>query len=123
MDSAIKISFKVNSSQKEMIDSRMQENGFDDISAYLKVVALKTQNFTFKPTEASSQEATIELSFEVNESQKISIEEKVKVNECENLTNYLRHVALHSAITSSIEVRSTGTLDAILERIAASRKA
>ena len=55
MDTAIDINFNVTPSQKETIDLRASENGFDDISAYLKVVALKTQAFTLTPAGVSTE--------------------------------------------------------------------
>ena len=46
----------------------------------------------------------------------------MKETKCEDLTTYLRYVALHAVITAVLEVRSSGHLDSMLERIAASRK-
>ena len=122
MDSSIEINFNVTPSQKDTIQLRMRENGFDDISAYIKVVALKTQAFTLKSLDASSQEASVELSFKVNALQKEEIEKNLKASDCEDLTSYLLYVSLHGVVTSVVEVRSTGNLDSMLERIAASKK-
>ena len=122
MSKTTNINFKVTPSQKETIDSRFVENGFDDISAYLKVVALKTQAFILTAAGSSQEEATIELEFQVSESQKSKIEENMKESGCENLSQYLLYVALHGIVTSVVEVRSTGNLDAMLQRIAQSRK-
>lgn len=122
MDTTTDINFKVTPSQKETIDLRVVENGFDDISAYLKVVALKTQSFIFTPAGSSTQEASIELGFRVTESQKLKIEHSMKESSCPDLSTYLLYVALHGIITSVVEVRSTGNLNAMLERIAQSRK-
>lgn len=118
MDTPININFKVTPSQKDTIDLRASENGFDDTSAYLKVVALKTQAFTLTPAGSSTGEASVELGFEVTESQKTKIEEKMKESGCEDLTNYLQYVALHAVVTAVVEIRSTGNFDAMLERIA-----
>ena len=118
MDTAIYINFNVTASQKETIGLRASENGFDDISAYLKVVALKTQAFTLTPAGASTGEASVKLGFKVTESQKNQIEEKMKESGCEDLTSYLQYVALHAVVTAVVEVRSTGSFDAMLERIA-----
>lgn len=115
------ISFNVTPSQKEMIESRMLENGFDDLCAYLKVVALKTQTFSLNSSDLSKQEESVELGFKVTESQKTKIEEKMKESGAENLTNYLQYVALHAVVTAVVEVRSTGSFDAMLERIAKSK--
>jgi len=122
MDATTNINFKVTPSQKETIDLRVAENGFDDISAYLKVVALKTHAFNISPAGSSTEEPTIELGFQVTESQQKTIEEKM--NECaaKDLASYLVYVALHGVVTAVIEVRSTGGLNSMLERIAASRK-
>lgn len=118
MDTTININFKVTPAQKETIDLRVSENGFDDISTYLKVVALKTQKFSITSIGSSTQEASIELGFNVTPAQKASIEEKMKECSCENLTSYLQYVALHAVVTAVVEVRSTGNLDSMLERIA-----
>jgi len=121
MDATTDISFKVTSSQKETIESRMLENGFDELSAYLKVVALKTQTFSFTSAGSSAEDVSVELGFKVTESQKTKIEEKMKESGCENLTSYLQYVALHAVVTAVVEVRSTGDFDDMLKRIAASR--
>ena len=122
MDTTIDINFNVTPSQKETIALRASENGFDDISAYVKVVALKTQAFTLTPAGSSTEEASVELGFKVTESQKTKIEEKMKENGCEDLTSYLKYVALHAVVTAVVEVRSTGNFDSMLERIAKAKK-
>jgi len=122
MDTAINISFNVTPSQKETIESRMLENGFDELSAYLKVVALKTQTFSFTSAGSTTEEASVELKFKVTASQKTKIEEKMKENGCENLTSYLQYVALHAVVTAVVEVRSTGDFDSMLARIANAKK-
>ncbi len=122
MDTTIDISFKVTPSQKETIDLRASENGFDEASAYIKVVALKTQSFHLTSAGSSTEEGSVELGFKVTESQKAKIEENMKEVDCEDLTDYLRYVALHAVVTAVIEVRSTGGLDDMLKRIADSRK-
>ncbi len=122
MDTAIDINFNVTPSQKETIGLRALENGFDEISAYLKVVALKTQAFTLTPAGSSTEEASVSLGFKVTESQKTKIEEKMKENGCEDLTSYLKYVALHAVVTAVVEVRSTGNFDSMLERIAKAKK-
>ena len=118
MDTAIDIKFNVTPSQKETIDLRASENGFDEISAYLKVVALKTQAFTLTPAGVSTGEASVELGFKVTALQKTKIEEKMKESGCEDLASYLQYVALHAVVTAVVEVRSTGNFDAMLARIA-----
>lgn len=116
------IRFNVTPSQKETIESRMLENGFDDLSAYLKVVALKTQTFSMTPVGTSTSEGSIELGFNVTQSQKSQIEEKMKESDCQNLTSYLQYVALHAVVTAVVEVRSTGSLDSMLDRIAKAKR-
>jgi hypothetical protein len=118
MDTMIDIHFHVTQEQKETIDLRASENGFDDTSAYLKVVALKTQAFTLTPAGSSSGEASVELGFQVTQAQKTKIEENMKEIGCEDLTSYLTYVALHAVVTAVVEIRSTGSLDAMLARIA-----
>ncbi|MEA1919714.1 MAG: hypothetical protein U9N52_07735 [Campylobacterota bacterium] len=122
MNATININFKVTPSEKETIDLRVIENGFDDVSAYLKVVALKTQPFSLTPAGASAEEESMELGFKVTESQKMAIDEKVEENGCKDLVSYLKYVALHGVVTAVVEVRSTGNLDAMLERITNSRR-
>ncbi|WP_373032290.1 hypothetical protein [Sulfurovum sp.] len=122
MDTAIDINFNVTPSQKETIDQRALENGFDEISVYLKVVALKTQAFTLTPAGSSTEEASVVLGFKVTEAQKTKIEEKMKENGCEDLSRYLKYVALHAVVTAVVEVRSTGNFDAMLDRIAKAKK-
>ena len=122
MDRAIDIRFNVTPSQKETIESRMLENGFDELSAYLKVVALKTQTFNFTSQGSSMEEASVELGFKVTESQKTKIEEKMKESACEDMTTYLQHVALHGVVTAVVEVRSTGDFSSMLERIAKAKR-
>lgn len=122
MDSTIDIRFNVTPSQKDTIETRMSENGFDDLSSYLKVVALKTQAFSFTSAGSSTEETSVELGFKVTESQKTKIEENMKENGCDDLATYLRYVALHAVVTAVVEVRSTGNLDSMLERIAKAKK-
>ena len=41
---------------------------------------------------------------------------------CEDLSTYLEYVALHAVICAVVEVRSTGSFEAMKKRIADSRK-
>ena len=116
------INFKVTPAQKETIHSRMLENGFDEISAYLKVIALKTQAFKLTSAGLSSEEASIELSFKVSESQKLNLEEKMKESNCEDIETYCKYVALHALVYAVVEVRSTGDFETMLKRITDSRR-
>jgi len=122
MNKSIDISFKVTPSQKETIALRATENGFDNISAYVKVVALKTQTFIVTSAGESLEEATIEIDFKVTEAQHQKIEKNLKESACLDLNQYLSYVALHGIVTSIVEVRSSGNLEAMLQRIANSRK-
>ena len=117
MDTTTDIHFHVTQEQKTTIELRASENGFDEISAYLKVVALKTQPFTLTPAGSSTGEASVELGFKVTQAQKTKIEENMKESGCEEFTDYLRYVALHAVVTAVVEVRSTGSLDDMLARI------
>ncbi|MEA2073435.1 MAG: hypothetical protein U9O86_07590 [Campylobacterota bacterium] len=123
MDSSININFNVTPSQKETIALRANENGFDDISAYLKVVALKTQTFILTSMESSFEEASVELQFSVSQSQKTKIDKNVKDSPCEDLPSYLLYVALYGVVSVAVEVRSTGNLDTMLKRITETRMA
>jgi hypothetical protein len=116
------LTFKVTQEQKETIDFRVRENGFENLSSYLKIAALKTQSFTLTFAGVAKVKPTIELSFLVTEQERELILEKMKENQCEELDTYLAYVAQHTVISGVIEVRSTGTLDAMLARIAKSRK-
>jgi hypothetical protein len=118
----IDINFKVTPSQKETIGLRAEENGFDDIAAYLKVVSLKAQPFNISSAGLSEGEGQIELGFQVTESQKASLEEKIQESGAKDLDSFLTYVALHGVVTSVIEIRSTGNLNSMLERIAASKR-
>ncbi len=117
----IHINFQVSPSEKETIILRASENGFDDISTYLKVVALKIQTFKLSPVDISKEESSVELTFNVSQAQKEQIEEKMKESDCKDLSTYLTYIALHGVVTAVVEVRSTGNLDAMLQRIAKSR--
>ena len=122
MDTSIAIDFNVTPAQKETIASRMFENGFDDISSYIKVVALRTQAFKLTTANPSDAQASIKLGFSVTQGQLEKLEENMQASNCEEMATYLQYVALHAVVSSVIEVRSTGNLDAMLQRIANSRK-
>ena len=116
------IKFKVTPTQKETIDKRVLENGFDDIASYIKVVALKTDSFNYTPAGSSSEEASIEIELHISDLQRSVIEEKMRASGSKDLETYLQYVALHAVISSVIEIRSTGSLDDMLQRIADSKK-
>ena len=118
----ITIRFEVTSTQKETIDLRAKENGFDDSSAYVKVVALRAQTFSISDAGLSQEEPTVELAFEVTQLQKEILEEKMQESGAKELAEYLLYVALHGVVSSVIEIRSTGNLDSMLERIMASKR-
>lgn len=122
MSTDITINFKVTPTQEETIKARALENGFDDISAYIKVVALKTQEFNRTSAGEATEEASIELGFKVDQLQNDKIIERMKESNCQDFSTYLQYVALHSVIYAVVEVRSTGNLDAMLERIANARR-
>jgi hypothetical protein len=122
MENRTRINFTVTPSQKETIDLRVSENGFEDISAYIKVVALKTDSFNITPAGSLNEESTIEIGFDVTQSQRSVIEEKAKASGSKDIAEYLQYVALHAVISSTIEIRSTGSLDDMLKRIADSKK-
>ena len=121
MEKTTRIIFTVTPSQKETIDLRVSENGFDDVSTYVKVVALKTDLFNITPAGSLNEESTIEIVFDVTQSQKSVIEEKAKASGSKDVAEYLQYVALHAVISSTIEIRSTGSLDDMLKRIADSK--
>jgi hypothetical protein len=121
MDNSTHLAFNVTPSQHETIVLRAAENGFDDISNYLKVVALKMQNFKIKAIEAQTEEANVEVGFSVNASQMQKIEDNMKESECKKLSDYLLYTALHAVVSAVIEVRSTGSLNDMLSRIGKSR--
>lgn len=122
MDANISISFNVTALEKQDIVSRMLENGFDDISAYLKVVSLRAEKFNATSADTSTYNASVELGFKISPLQKTRLERNMRESSCKDMTTYLKHVALYSAVRSVVEVRSTGNLDAMLTRIAESKK-
>ncbi|RUM63232.1 MAG: hypothetical protein DSZ04_06050 [Sulfurimonas sp.] len=115
------INFKVTPSQKETIDLRVAENGFDDISSYIKVVALNVQKFTIRNPETLAEEVSVELGFTLTEAQKTNLDRNMEESNCKDVAVYLTHVALYGVISAVIEIRSTGKLNAMLERIAKAR--
>ncbi len=121
MDKSIDINFKVTPLQKESIESRAFENGFDDISSYIKVAALKTQEFKRNSAEEAIGEASVTLGFKATQAQIEKIEEKMQKSDCEDLTSYLLHVSQHAVMSAVIEIRSTGGLDDMLSRISKAR--
>ena len=121
MDTSIDINFKVTALQRQTIESRAFENGFDDISAYIKVAALRTQEFKYTTAGEAIGSPSIQLGFKATQGQIEKIEENMQKSNCEDLTAYLQYVALHAIVNAVIEVRSTGGLDNMLKRIADSR--
>lgn len=122
MDTRTKICFNVTPTQKETIDLRVEENGFDDIASYVKVVALKTEEFNLTPAGDDINDASVEICFEVTQTQKTKLDEKVTGSGCETLARYVQHVALHAVVGAVLEVRSTGNFDSMVERILAKKK-
>ena len=100
----------------------MAENGFDDIASYVKVVALKTEEFNLTPAGEATEEESVKLSISLTAAQKEKIEEKIKGTGCETFNRYLQHVAQHAVVGSVLEVRSTGSFDSMVERILAMKK-
>ncbi len=117
MNPDIPINFKVTPSQKETILLRALENGFDEIPAYLKVVAIKVAPFNVINKIISMHDASEELGFKVTEAQKLRIDANMKESGSEDMTEYLLNVSLHGVVNAVVEVRSTGNLEAMLKRI------
>jgi hypothetical protein len=117
MNPDIQINFKVTPAQKETILLRTLENGFDEIPAYLKVVAIKVEPFNVVNKIESMHEASEELGFKVTEAQKMRIDKNMKESGSEDMTEYLLNVSLHGVVNAVVEVRSTGNLEAMLKRI------
>ncbi len=107
------------SSQKDTMLTRAAENGFDNISTYLKVIALQTQDFKISPAGLSDETPDIEYTFEVNPSQLEKIEAKAEQSGAKDVSTYVTYAALHAVVTAVVEVRSTGSFDDMLQRIAA----
>ncbi|QSZ41267.1 hypothetical protein GJV85_03790 [Sulfurimonas aquatica] len=103
--------------EKESIALRADENGFDTISSYIKVVGLKSPVHEIKPIEAIGL-ASIEVSIEVTAEQKEIIEKKAKESNCDDINTYLKFMALNALFMLTVEVRSSGKLDDMLSRIA-----
>ncbi|NOR54608.1 MAG: hypothetical protein GQ531_00220 [Sulfurovum sp.] len=122
MNTSIDIRFNVSPADKETIELRADENGFDDIASYVKVVALKADTFVCNPTGATDQESAVEISFKVSPTQKTKLDDKMKEAGAETLTDYLCYVALHAVVGAVVEIRSTGSFDAMVARIMAAKK-
>lgn len=122
MDAKKTINFNVTPSQHETISLRAAENGFDDIINYIKVVALNTQTSSLTPTVTLGDETSVCLDFEVSAAQKKKIEANLEASACETMHEYLLFVSMHAVVSAVLEVRSTGNLDSMLARIAASKK-
>ncbi len=99
------INFKVTPSQKKTIDLRVAENGFDDISSYIKVVALNVQKFTIRNPETLAEEVSVELGFTLTEAQKTNLDRNMEESNCKDVAVYLTHVALYGVISAVIEIR------------------
>lgn len=121
MDTKIDIDFKVTPQEKKAIDQRVEENGFDSVASYLKVVALKSPQYEIPLKQSESQDATLDIHLEVTPEQKALMEQKAKENACDDLITYLKFVALNAVVGVTIEVRSSGTLDDMLKRIASQK--
>lgn len=119
MDSSIDIHFNVSQEEKETIELRVEENGFDDISSYVKVVALKADTFVCNP--AGAAEKSEEIAFKVTPAQKTKLDKNMKESGAETLEDYLSYVALHAVVGAVIEIRSTGSFDAMVARIMAAK--
>ena len=123
MDAPITIDFLLTPSQKDTIELRAQENGFDDIMSYIKVVALNTCAFTPKSVGRPAGEALEQYQLKMSPAQLEKLKTKMEASAMEDVSAYLQYVGLHAVVSAEIEVRSTGTLDAMLARISASKKA
>ena len=122
MPTKTQICFNVTPAQKETIDLRAKENGFDDTLSYIKVTALKAESFNLTPAGESSEEATESLCIDVTDLQKEKIEQNIKESGCETFARYLQYVALHAVVGTVLEVRSTGSFDSMVDRILARKK-
>ncbi len=122
MEPSIDIRFNVSQADKETIELRVAENGFDDISSYVKVVALKSETFVCNPAGTTSEEASVEIAFKVTPTQKTKLDENMKESGAETLTDYLNYVSLHAVVGAVVEIRSTGSFDDMVARIMAAKK-
>ena len=116
------IVLEVTPSQKETLELRACENGFDSVSSYLKVLALRIDSFIFSALDATAQEKSFTFSFDVDVTQKEKIDKKVQESNAQTLEEYLLYIGLYGIINATVEIRSSGTLDSMLERIAQSKK-
>ncbi|PHQ88861.1 MAG: hypothetical protein COB42_07970 [Sulfurimonas sp.] len=121
MDTAVKINFSVTPSQEVIMQQRARENGFESLEAYLKVVAVKAPVCKVMPEQPTTEKETLCIDFEVSAEQKAQMQEKLKGSDTNDLSAYLKYVALNALVNIVVEVRSTGNLDAMLQRIASSR--
>jgi hypothetical protein len=112
-----KISLQVTAKQFETITKRTEENGFDDITTYVKHAALKVDPFTLSDAGMSHETPTHTIEFDTTDAQHAKIEAKMEAMECDELNTYLTYVALHGVTTVVIEVRSDGSFDDMVARI------
>jgi hypothetical protein len=115
------ITISVTPSQMNTITMRANENGFDDVQAYVKVAALKTHPFNLTPAGSDHEVSSESISIELNDAQYEKIEENVKECNCKSIEEYVVYVSLHCVVSAVVEVRSTGSFDDMLARIAAQK--
>ena len=123
MDTFVNIDFTVTQSQKVVLDQRARDNNFESLSAYLKVVASKSPLCKVMPSQPTTEQDSIKVTFKVTPEQKAQMEQRSKESGCEEFLDYVKYIALNALLAVTIEVRSAGNMDDMVGRIMKKRKA
>lgn len=121
MDTPINISFKVTPSEKEAMEHRAHENGFDSLASFIKLVALRSSKYKVTSATPTIEKSSEIISLKVTAEQKEILEKKAKEGDSQDLETYLKFITLNAVVTVTVEIRSSGKLDAMLSRIAVGR--
>lgn len=122
MDTLESISFKVTPSEMSAMQHRAHENGFESVASFMKLVALRSSKYKVTAEKSTVEKQSQSITIKVTAEQKEIMEKKAKEGDSEDLVTYLKFITLNAVVTVTVEVRSSGKLDSMLERIAKSRK-
>jgi len=117
MDTFVDINFQVTPSQNTVLEQRARDNGFETLNAYLRVVASKSPLCKVMPEQPTTEQDSIQISFKVTPEQKAQMEQRTKESGCDDLIKYVKYVALNALLSVTIEVRSAGSMDDMVQRI------
>jgi len=117
MNTLVDISFKVTPSQNTVLEQRARDNGFENLTAYLRVVASKSPLCKVMPKQPTTEQDSVQITFEVTPEQKAQMEQRTKESGGDDLITYVKYVALNALLAVTIEVRSAGNMDDMVQRI------